>query len=105
LDNGTTLGDTNRAFALLRLGCWTSTPEVVADERDEHGKTHYDRVRDYYRTHQITNYDLTDYYNRNDDRLTEPFYKGDRSMRESEFDPSNRFGQFNADILNYNPFA
>jgi alpha,alpha-trehalase len=78
-------------------------PEVVADERDEQGKTHYDRVREYYRTHHITDYDANDYYNRNDDRLTELFYKADRSMRESGFDPSNRFGQFNADVLNYNP--
>src|SRR5574338_1375367 len=78
-------------------------PEVVADERDEHGRTHYDRVREYYRTHQVTDYELSDYYNSNEDRLTELFYKADRSMRESGFDPSNRFGQFNADILNYNP--
>lgn len=78
-------------------------PEVIADERDEHGRTHYDRVREYYRTHRITDYQLSDYYNRDEDRLTELFYKADRSMRESGFDPSNRFGQFNADILNYNP--
>jgi alpha,alpha-trehalase len=78
-------------------------PEVVADERDEHGRTHYDRVREFYRTHRITDYKLSDYYNRDEDRLTELFYKADRSMRESAFDPSNRFGQFNADILNYNP--
>jgi alpha,alpha-trehalase len=78
-------------------------PEVVADERDEHGKTHYDRVRQYYRTHQVTDYELSDYYNRDDDQLTKLFYKADRSMRESGFDPSNRFGPFNADILNYNP--
>lgn len=78
-------------------------PEVVADERDKHGRTHYDRVREYYRTHEITDYELSDYYNSDEDRLTELFYKADRSMRESGFDPSNRFGQFNADVLNYNP--
>ena len=74
-------------------------PEVIADELDEHGRTHYDRVRQYYRTHQVTN----DYYDREEDRLTDLFYKADRSMRESGFDPSNRFGQFNAEVLNYNP--
>ena len=78
-------------------------PEVVADERDEHGRTHYDRVKDYYNTHKVADYELSDYYNRDDNRLTELFYKADRSMRESGFDPSNRFGQFNADVLNYNP--
>lgn len=78
-------------------------PEVVADERDEHDKTHYDRVREYYRTHHVADYDSNDYYNHGDDQLTELFFKADRSMRESGFDPSNRFGQFNAEILNYNP--
>jgi alpha,alpha-trehalase len=78
-------------------------PEVLADERDEQGRTHYDRVREYFRTHQIRDYDVRDYYDREHDRLTELFYQGDRAMRESGFDPSNRFGQFNADILNYNP--
>jgi alpha,alpha-trehalase len=78
-------------------------PEVVADERDEQGRTHYDRVREYFRTHEVTDYDVDDYYDRDKDELTALFYKGDRAMRESGFDPSNRFGQFNADILNYNP--
>ncbi len=78
-------------------------PEVVADERDEHDRTHYDRVRDYYRTHPISEYDSNKYYNRKNDELTDLFFKADRSMRESGFDPSNRFGQFNAEILNYNP--
>lgn len=78
-------------------------PEVVADERDERGRTHYERVKEYYRNNEVTDYDVSDYYDRENDRLTELFYKGDRSMRESGFDPSNRFGQFNADILNYNP--
>jgi alpha,alpha-trehalase len=31
------------------------------------------------------------------------FYKGDRSMRESGFDPSDRFGPFNIDIIHYDP--
>ncbi len=78
-------------------------PEVVASERDESGKTHYDRVREYYRTHKITEYDVNEYYEEKADRLTELFYKGDRAMRESGFDPSNRFGPFSVDIINYNP--
>ncbi len=78
-------------------------PEVVASERDERGRSHYDRVREYYRTHQVSDYNVTEYYDRKRDRLTERFYKGDRAMRESGFDPSNRFGPFSVDILNYNP--
>ena len=78
-------------------------PEVVAGERDAQGLTHYDRVREFYRTHQVYDYDVSQYYDRARDELTEQFYTGDRSMRESGFDPSNRFGPFNADITNYNP--
>ncbi len=78
-------------------------PEVVADERDAEGLTHYDRIKDFYRTHDITDYDLSQYYDREHDELTTLFFKGDRSMRESGFDPSNRFGQFNIDIIHYHP--
>ena len=78
-------------------------PEVLADERDSQGRTHYDRVREYYRTHEIVDYDVSQFYDRGADRLTGLFYKGDRSMRESGFDPSNRFGPFSADIIHYAP--
>jgi len=78
-------------------------PEVVSSERDAEGRTHYDRVREYYRTREVTDYDLGRFYNRGADALTPLFYKGDRSMRESGFDPSNRFGPFNAAVIDYNP--
>lgn len=78
-------------------------PEVISDERDDKGRTHYDRVKEYYRTNEVRDYDLTQYYQRDKDELTDLFYKGDRSMRESGFDPSNRFGPFNIDIINYDP--
>ncbi len=78
-------------------------PEVIADERDAEGRTHYDRVGEYYRTHEVSGYDVRLFYDRGTDRLSALFYKGDRSMRESGFDPSNRFGAFSADIIDYNP--
>ena len=78
-------------------------PEVLADERDAEGRTHYDRVREFYRTHEVSDYDVERFYVRSSDTLTPAFYKGDRSMRESGFDPSNRFGPFSADITSYNP--
>jgi len=78
-------------------------PEVLADERDAQGRTHYDRVRDYYRTHEIRDYRASRFYDRAANALTPTFYKGDRSMRESGFDPSNRFGPFSADIVDYAP--
>jgi alpha,alpha-trehalase len=60
-------------------------------------------VREYYRTHDITDYDVKLYYDRAGDQLTDLFFKGDRSMRESGFDPSNRFGPFSVDIIHYAP--
>ena len=58
-------------------------PEVISDEKDAAGRTHYDRVREYYRTHEVKDYDVSLYYDRGKDQLTDLFYKGDRSMRES----------------------
>ena len=78
-------------------------PEVLSAESDSQGRTHYELVKDYFRTHEITDYDVAQYYNRQTDQLTSLFYKGDRSMRESGFDPSNRFGPFSVDIIHYNP--
>jgi alpha,alpha-trehalase len=78
-------------------------PEVISAERDPLGRTHYELVKDYFRTHEIKDYDVAQYYNRQTDQLTSQFYKGDRSMRESGFDPSNRFGPFSVDIIHYNP--
>jgi alpha,alpha-trehalase len=83
-------------------GADTPAPEVVNGERDRDGKNHYDRVRDYYRTHQVTEYDVNQYYDRSTDRLKPLFYVGDRAMRESGFDPSARFGPFSVDIIHYN---
>jgi alpha,alpha-trehalase len=80
--------------------------EVLSDEKDAQGRTHYDRIREHYRDHPEAakgDYDVDRYYDRANDRLTDLFYKGDRSMRESGFDPSNRFGLFNVDIIHYAP--
>jgi alpha,alpha-trehalase len=78
-------------------------PEVVAAERDGNGVDEYDLVREYFRTHRIDDYDAAQFYDAAHNRLTPLFYKGDRSMRESGFDPSKRFGPFSADIIHYNP--
>ena len=79
------------------------SPEVLASEVNESGQTHYDLARAYFRTHRIKDYDAARFYDRQHDQLKPEFYKGDRSMRESGFDPSARFGPFNADIVAYNP--
>ncbi len=77
--------------------------EVVAAERDAEGHTHYTRVKEFYRTHEVTDYDESVFYDGARDELTPAFYKGDRSMRESGFDPSHRFGPFGVDVTEYNP--
>lgn len=51
----------------------------------------------------VTAYDLALFYDRESDRLTPLFYRADRAMRESGFDPSGRFGPFSAAILDHNP--
>jgi alpha,alpha-trehalase len=78
-------------------------PEVLISERDGNGRNDYVRVREYYRTQPVTAYDLARYYDRENDLLTPLFYRADRAMRESGFDPSSRFGPFSAAILDYNP--
>ncbi len=79
------------------------SPEVLASEHDSAGENDYDLIRDYFRTHRIADYDVTQYYDAKHDRLTPLFYQGDRAMRESGFDPSSRFGPFSIDIIHYDP--
>jgi alpha,alpha-trehalase len=78
-------------------------PEVLASEHDQHGKADYELVRTYFRSHKVPDYDVSQYFNAADGQFTALFYKGDRSMRESGFDPSSRFGPFSIDIIHYNP--
>jgi alpha,alpha-trehalase len=78
-------------------------PEVQSDERDSEGRTHYDRARTYYETKTVDAYDVNVYFDRQRRALTPEFYVGDRSMRESGFDPSERWGPFNVDVTNFAP--
>jgi alpha,alpha-trehalase len=86
--------------------------EVVASEKDEAGHTHYDRIQQEFRKlstlppeqrEVCLGYPLELYYDAARDRLTDLFFVGDRSMRESGYDPSDRFGRFNVDVPFYNP--
>src|SRR5262249_36052910 len=77
--------------------------EVLYGERDPAGRSHYDRVRDYYRLHATSDPIISRFYDARANRLTSLFYKADRAMRESGFDPSGRFGPFGAATLDYNP--
>lgn len=77
-------------------------PEVES-ERDVRGRTHYDRVREYFRTHLDPSFDR--FYDRAADRLTAAFYAGDRAMRESGFDATGRFGPFGAEAARTIPIC
>ena len=76
-------------------------PESVSAERDAQGLTHYDRVAEYYRANKVADYEVGEFFDSKRNILTDLFYKGDRSMRESGFDPSNRFGPFSVDVIHY----
>ncbi len=78
-------------------------PEVETGEIDAEGKSHYDRVREFYRDHEPEGYDESKFYDAKADKLTDLFYVADRSMRESGFDPSSRFGTFNSGVIYSNP--
>ncbi|QLE56346.1 trehalase family glycosidase [Nostoc sp. TCL26-01] len=80
-----------------------AAPEVLFSELDEEGRSHYERVKQYYQTFDIDDYDVSLFYDKENDELTDLFYKGDRSMRESGFDITNRFGPFSVDIIHYAP--
>lgn len=80
-------------------------PEVTSGERDEEGRNHYQRLAAVYEERKATwnaeDYPLELYYQ--DGELTDLFYLGDRAMRESGYDPSDRFGPFNVDVIHYLP--
>lgn len=75
--------------------------EVLAGEKDDQGRTHYERVKAWFRAQPPI--DVARFYDRERDALTASYYLADRSMRESGFDPSNRFGPFNSGVVDYNP--
>lgn len=86
--------------------------EVVASERDEHGWTHYERIAMEFtklgelsaaEQEALLGYPLKLYFDSATQELTELFYAGDRAMRESGYDPSDRFGRFNIDTTFCNP--
>ncbi len=86
--------------------------EVLASEQDEDGRSHYDRIKEEFRRlatlpveEQVSGlgYPLDLFYESSEDQVTSLFYLGDRAMRESGYDPSDRFGRFNLDVIHYNP--
>jgi alpha,alpha-trehalase len=78
-------------------------PEAEASERDAEGRGHYDRVRAALRAKGRAGEDVARFYDAAHDRLTPLAYVADRTVRESGFDTSDRFGPFSLDILSFAP--
>jgi len=78
-------------------------PEVVSSERDALGRTHYDRVRLALAAEARAGHDVARFYDAARDALTPLAYLGDRAVRESGFDTSDRFGRFSLPILDFAP--
>lgn len=67
------------------------------------GKTFFDGVKVYYQQHGVSDYDLHLYYDRGYNQLTQAYYTGDRTVRESGFDLTGQYGAFGATITDYAP--
>lgn len=80
-------------------------PEVAFSELDDEGRNHYERMKDFLRSADIASYDKNLFYDSATDQLTPLAYKGDRTMRESGFDPTSRFGPLNLDVIHYAPLC
>ncbi len=78
-------------------------PEVLAAERDETGRDHYQRVCQWMRDHPAPEPWWDEVYDRATDRLTPDGYVNDRTCRESGFDLSHRFGFCGLDSRSYVP--
>jgi alpha,alpha-trehalase len=78
-------------------------PEVVGGERDAEGRTHYERVCLALRDHPQPEPWFSEVYDRTTNSLTDSGYTNDRTVRESGFDLTNRFGLCGLDARSYAP--
>lgn len=78
-------------------------PEVALGEVDEHGRNHYERLRINLSAGGEYVQDASDFLDPATGALTTHAYHADRSMRESGFDVSGRFGFANLDVLDILP--
>jgi len=95
--------DAKTGLSLYRDAGEGPAPEVLSGERDAAGRTHYDRVKESLKSRELPGYPRARYYDAKADRLTAFFYANDRAMRESGFDPSDRFGPFGSQALDVDP--
>jgi alpha,alpha-trehalase len=96
---------------------WTTRPRLQAsiglsryhseskDPLPEIVKSYHDQVKKYFREHKVFSYNVKKFYDVKTDTLTPEFYQADRTVRESGFDLTSKFGPFGADITNYIPVS
>lgn len=78
-------------------------PEVLHGEVDAAGRDHYRRLADWLRAHLPENPGLEVFFDRRTDTLTQAAYKDDRTVRESGFDLTWRFGPCGMGIRDFAP--
>lgn len=78
-------------------------PEVLSSERDEEGRGHYQRVCAFLRDHPAPEPWFEEVYDAESNQLTPDGYVNDRTLRESGFDLSHRFGFCGLDSRSYVP--
>lgn len=66
---------------------------------------YHHRVKEFFKKHRVYCYDVERFYDAKKDELKPAFYRADRSVRESGFDLSNKFGPFGADINSFAPIS
>ena len=67
----------------------------------EESLSYYIKAANYFKLKPVTEYDKNLYYDSKQNRLTALFYKADRTVRESGFDITAKYGPFGASILDY----
>ncbi|MFT4059617.1 MAG: trehalase family glycosidase [Legionella sp.] len=94
---------------------WTSAPHAIPQiglsryysggngPTPEESPSYYINVLNYFKIHSGKDYDADLYYDKQTNQLTNLFYIADRTLRESGFDISAKYGPFGVEILDYAP--
>lgn len=77
-------------------------PEVLLSE-DSNERRYYRQALQYFDEHVLEQPHFRRFYNPRTHQLTPAFYKSDRSVRESGFDLSGKYGPFGVEIIDHAP--
>ena len=66
---------------------------------------YHERIMRFFTEYKVTSYDVKRFYDARKKELKPAFFRADRSVRESGFDLSNKFGPFGADINSFAPVS